>query len=177
VPPAVQRRVLFWGVLGALVMRGIMIVAGVALVERFSVVLAVFGLLLVVSGVRMARQREEEVRPGGNRLSGLMRRLVPVTDGYDGDWFFVRRGGRLMATPLLVVLLTIESSDLVFALDSVPAVARRLCEAPRTGFAAGEAFGCQRSLRPTAAIDNVDSGSSPGADSRSSAADLLGGAR
>lgn len=122
VSAALQRRVLFWGVLGALVMRGLMIGVGVALVERFSAVLAVFGVFLVVSGIRMARQREEEVRPAGNRLTALVRRLVPVTDGYEGDRFFVRRGGRLMATPLLVVLLTIESTDLVFALDSVPAV-------------------------------------------------------
>jgi tellurite resistance protein TerC len=121
VPAALQRRVLLWGVLGALVLRGLMIVAGVALIERFEAILYLFGVFLVVSGIRMALQRVE-VRPAENRLTALFRRLVPVTEGFEGDRFVVRRGGQLMATPLLVVLLTIESTDLAFAIDSIPAV-------------------------------------------------------
>ncbi len=122
VPAAYQRRVLFWGVLGALIMRAVMIVVGAALIERFSWVLYLFGAFLIVSGIRMARQREEEVHPEGNPLIGLVRRILPVTDEYAEDRFFVRRGGRLMATPLFIVLLTIESTDLVFAVDSIPAI-------------------------------------------------------
>jgi tellurite resistance protein TerC len=122
VPPGLQRRVLFWGVLGALVMRGLLIVVGLTLVERFDVLLALIGVFLVVSGIRLVRQREEVVRPMENRLTTLVRRLIPVSDGYGDERFFVRRGGRRVATPLFIVLLTIESTDLAFAFDSIPAV-------------------------------------------------------
>ena len=122
VPAAYQRRVLFWGVLGALIMRAAMIVTGAGLIARFAWVLYLFGAFLIFSGVRMALQREEEVDPDGNPLIRLVRQALPVTDEYAGNRFFMRRGGRLLATPLFLVLLTIETTDLVFAVDSIPAV-------------------------------------------------------
>ncbi|MDQ3328078.1 MAG: TerC family protein [Chloroflexota bacterium] len=122
VPPAQQHRVLFWGILGALVMRGAMIVVGTALITRFHWIIYVFGGFLIFTGIRMAVRREEEVHPERNPLIKAVRRLIPVTEDYEGRHFFVRRDGVRMATPLLVVLVMIESTDLVFALDSIPAI-------------------------------------------------------
>jgi tellurite resistance protein TerC len=122
VPEIYQHRVLFWGILGALLMRGAMILAGAALIEAFHWIIYVFGAFLIFTGVRLAFQRDESLRPEDNPLVRLFRRLMPVTQGYTGAKFFVRRAGRLMATPLLLVLLVVESTDLVFALDSIPAI-------------------------------------------------------
>jgi tellurite resistance protein TerC len=122
VPARYQHRVLFWGVVGALVMRAGFIAAGATLLDRFSWTVYVFGAFLLVTGVRMARQREEHVDPSRNPLLRLLRRRVPMTDGYDGQRFFVRRAGRLLATPLLAVLLVVETTDVVFAVDSIPAI-------------------------------------------------------
>jgi tellurite resistance protein TerC len=122
VPDVYQHRVLFWGILGALLMRGAMILAGAALIEAFHWIIYVFGAFLIFTGVRLAFQRDESLRPEDNPLVKLFRRLMPVTQGYTGPKFFVRRAGRLMATPLLIVLLVVESTDLVFALDSIPAI-------------------------------------------------------
>jgi tellurite resistance protein TerC len=122
VPARYQHRVLFWGVVGALVMRAGFIAAGATLLDRFSWTVYVFGAFLLVTGVRMARQREEHVDPSRNPLLRLLRRRVPMTDGYDGQRFFVRRAGRLVATPLLAVLLVVETTDVVFAVDSIPAI-------------------------------------------------------
>jgi tellurite resistance protein TerC len=122
VPDVYQHRVLFWGILGALLMRGAMILAGAALIEAFHWIIYVFGAFLIFTGVRLAFQRAESLRPEDNPLVRLFRRLMPVTQGYAGAKFFVRRAGRLMATPLLLVLLVVESTDLVFALDSIPAI-------------------------------------------------------
>jgi tellurite resistance protein TerC len=122
VPDVYQHRVLFWGILGALLMRGAMILAGAALIEAFHWIIYVFGAFLIFTGVRLAFQRDESLRPEDNPLVRLFRRLMPVTEGYAGAKFFVRRAGRLMATPLLLVLLVVESTDLVFALDSIPAI-------------------------------------------------------
>jgi tellurite resistance protein TerC len=122
VPAAYQHRVLFWGVFGALVLRGILIAVGTALVESFSWVLYLFGVFLIIAGLRLAAHRTREVHPNQNLLVRLARRLFPVTEGYEGTRFFVRRNGQLLITPLLLVLLVIESSDLLFALDSIPAV-------------------------------------------------------
>ncbi|WP_217708386.1 TerC family protein [Nonomuraea rhodomycinica] len=122
VPARYQHRVLFLGVLGALVFRGVFIAAGSVLIASFSWILYVFGAFLVLTGIRMARHRDESVDPGSSRTLRLFRRLVPVTDDYHGQRFLVRQGGRWVATPLLAVLVLVEVSDIVFAVDSIPAV-------------------------------------------------------
>jgi tellurite resistance protein TerC len=122
VPARYQHRVLFWGVLGALVMRGLMIAAGAALITRFHWIVYVFGAFLVVTGLRMATQREAGIEPESNPVIRLVRRLVPVTSRYDGQRFFVREAGRRAATPLFVVLVFVETTDLIFAVDSIPAI-------------------------------------------------------
>lgn len=119
VPRRYQHRVLFLGVIGALAMRGVLIAAGSALLSRFDWVLYVFGAFLVVAAWRMLRARRGHAAPAG---AGLIRQLIPATAGYHGDRLWVRRAGRLTATPLLTVLILIEVSDLVFAVDSLPAV-------------------------------------------------------
>jgi len=121
VPAAYQRRVLFAGVVGALVLRGAFIAAGATLVERFSWTFYLFGALLVAAAVRMVRGGGHSRPPGGLALRGL-RRVIPVTEEYDGARFLTRRAGRLVATPLLAVLVTIETADVIFAIDSIPAV-------------------------------------------------------
>jgi tellurite resistance protein TerC len=122
VPAAIQHRVLFWGILGALVMRGALIAAGSFLLARFHFLVWVFGGFLVVTGVKMAFHDASGLHPEKNPLVRLARRLFRVTDSYEGDAFFVRRGGATWATPLFLVLLVVESMDLVFAVDSVPAI-------------------------------------------------------
>jgi len=121
VPGQYQHKVLFWGILGALLMRGVFIVAGVGLIRRFSWITYAFGVLLVYSGLKLLRQGETEIRPEKNPVLRLFRRTFPVTKEYVGGQFFTRRDG-LYATPLLVVLLVVESSDILFAVDSIPAV-------------------------------------------------------
>lgn len=122
VPAAYQHRVLFWGILGALLMRGAFIAVGATLLATFHWVMYVFGAFLVYTGIRLVTQKEVAVNPGSSGIVKLVRRFVPVTDEYEGHNFFVRRNGQLFATPLFVVLAIIESSDLMFALDSVPAI-------------------------------------------------------
>jgi len=125
VPDEQQHRVLFWGVLGALVMRGIFIGAGVGLISRFHWVLYVFGSLLIYSGIRVCVIGEHQIDPSANPVVKALRRWVPVTDDYQGARFFVRNlqeNSRLYVTPLLVVLLVIESTDILFAVDSIPAI-------------------------------------------------------
>jgi len=122
VPSAYQHRVLFWGILGALIMRGILIAVGAVLLEQFHWILYVFGAFLIFTGIRMGLQKETNVDPEKNPLLTLARRIIPVTRDYEQDRFIVRRAGMLMATPLLLVLLVVESTDLVFAVDSIPAV-------------------------------------------------------
>jgi tellurite resistance protein TerC len=117
-----QHRVLFWGVLGALVMRGLFIVAGVQLVRHFHAVLYFFGAFLLFMGVRLIFHRPQKFDPSSSRLIRLARRLFPVSEDYAGGQFFTRCGGRLCATPLLLVLIMIEVADLTFAVDSIPAV-------------------------------------------------------
>ena len=121
VPPGHQHKVLFWGILGALIMRAIFIAAGVGLIQRFHWIVYVFGAFLVYSGVKLFRQGEAEIHPEKNPVLRLFRRWVPVTNDYEGDKFFVRRTG-LFATPLLVVLVVVETTDLLFAVDSIPAI-------------------------------------------------------
>lgn len=122
VPAAYQHRVLFWGVLGALVMRGVLIVAGTALIREFEWVLYIFGAFLIFTGVRMAMMDEGEVEPDKNPIVKWVRRFMPVTEEYEGQNFFVRRNAALYATPLLLVLVVVETTDLLFALDSIPAI-------------------------------------------------------
>lgn len=122
VPVLYQRRVLFWGVLGALVMRGIFIAAGAALLHRFHWLMYVFGAFLIFTAIKLALGGETEIKPERNPVIRLFRKIMPVTEHFDGERFFVRHGAQLMATPLFLVLLIVESTDLVFAVDSIPAV-------------------------------------------------------
>jgi tellurite resistance protein TerC len=122
VSPVYQHRVLFWGILGALVMRGILIAVGAVLLEEFHWILYLFGAFLLFTGIRMGLQKETEVHPEKNPLLKLTRRVLPVTENYERDRFVVRRGGQLLVTPLFLALLIVESTDLVFAIDSIPAV-------------------------------------------------------
>jgi tellurite resistance protein TerC len=126
VPPKHQHRVLFWGVLGALVFRGAMIGAGSLLLQRFEWIIYVFGAFLVVTGVRMAFQDEADIEPESNPALRLIRRVLPVSRSYDGQHFFTKEkvDGRLRraATPLFVVLVLVETTDLIFAVDSIPAI-------------------------------------------------------
>ncbi|MHB1131244.1 MAG: TerC/Alx family metal homeostasis membrane protein [Chloroflexota bacterium] len=122
VPAAYQYRVLFWGILGALVMRALLIAAGITLIERFHWMIYVFGAFLIFTGIKMLQQRDKEIHPEKNPVLRLFRRLMPVSDRYEGQSFFVRHAGRLVATPLFVVLLVVETTDVVFALDSIPAI-------------------------------------------------------
>jgi len=121
VPAAYQHRVLFWGIVGAVVFRLAFILAGAALLAAFHWIIYVFGGLLIVTGLRMLRSGEE-VHPERNRLVALARRILPVVSAYRGAAFFVRDGGRLAATPLMIALLTVEATDIVFAVDSIPAI-------------------------------------------------------
>jgi tellurite resistance protein TerC len=122
VPREYQFRVLFWGIFGALVMRAIFIFAGVAVLERFEWVLYVFGAFLLVTAVRIARHRETEVHPERNPVLRFVQRIVPSSNSYDGQKLFTRRTGRRLATPLFIVLVLVETTDVVFAVDSVPAI-------------------------------------------------------
>ncbi len=122
VPPAYQHRVLFWGILGALVMRAGFILAGAALLSAFHWIIYVFGAFLLFTGVKMALMRDAEIHPEQNPVIRLVRRLMPVTASYQDAHFFVRQGGRWAATPLFLVLAVIETTDLVFAVDSIPAI-------------------------------------------------------
>jgi tellurite resistance protein TerC len=122
VPQLYQHQVLFWGVLGALVMRAIMIAAGAALITKFAWIIYVFGAFLILTGIKMIVKREEEIHPERNPVVRWFKRIMPVTPEYRGDKFFVRENGIRMATPLFVVLLLVELSDLIFAVDSIPAI-------------------------------------------------------
>lgn len=125
VPAAYQHRVLFWGILGAIVLRGVFILAGAAVVERFHWVLYLFGAFLLFTGGKLLFQKDEDDDDESihdNKVVKLVRRFLPVTEGYRHEAFFVREGGKLMATPLFLVLVVIELSDLIFAVDSIPTI-------------------------------------------------------
>ena len=122
VPPAYQHRVLVWGIVGAVVFRIAFIAAGASLLDAFSWMIYVFGGFLVFTGVRMAISKEVEVHPENNPALRFLRRLMPITSDYEGTRFFVRQAGVLMATPLLAVLVVIETTDIIFAVDSIPAI-------------------------------------------------------
>jgi tellurite resistance protein TerC len=122
VPDTLQHRVLFWGVLGALVMRAIFIFAGGAFLAKFHWAIYVFGGILALTGLKLLRAGDEKVDPDKNFAVRLFRKLMPVTDGYRGDKFIVRENGVRMATPLLLCLVAVEATDLIFAVDSIPAI-------------------------------------------------------
>lgn len=122
VPTAYQHRVLFWGILGALVMRAVFIFLGAALIQRFHWVLHVFGVILVLTGIKLLLQRNAEVHPERNPLFRLFKRVVPSVGEYHGQRFTVVKDGRRYATPLLLVLVAVEATDVVFAVDSIPAI-------------------------------------------------------
>lgn len=122
VPAAYQHRVLFFGILGALVMRAVFILVGAALLAAFHWMIYVFGAALVMLGLKMLVQQDGEVHPERNPLFRLFKRLVPAADSYRGSHFFVREGRKWLATPLLLVLMAIEATDVVFAVDSIPAI-------------------------------------------------------
>jgi len=117
-----QRKVLFWGILGALIMRALFIAAGVTLIKQFHFIIYLFGAFLIYTGIKMFTHDEEEVEPEGNLLLRLFRRFFPVSKKFHRDRFFLKVKNRWIATPLFVVLLAIESTDVIFALDSIPAV-------------------------------------------------------
>ena len=122
-PSEAQPKVLKWGILGAIVMRFIMITAGALLLQRFEWIIYVFGGILILTGIRMLLQKDQRIEPEKNPIVRLARRVLPFTDSYDGAHFTRRtRSGRLLATPLVLVLLVVEWSDLVFAIDSIPAI-------------------------------------------------------
>ena len=121
VPDILQHRVLFWGILGALLARGTFILAGVSLIRQFHWIVYVFGMLLVWSGIKLLREGDKEINPEKNPVLRAFRRWMPVTDDYVGEKFWVRQPG-LYATPLVVVLLVVETTDILFAVDSIPAV-------------------------------------------------------
>jgi tellurite resistance protein TerC len=122
VPTAYQHKVLFWGILGALVMRVIFIFAGIELIHRFHWLIYLFGGFLIITGIRMAFAGDTKLEPEKNPVVKLIRRIFPVTASFEGDSFFVRKDAKLWATPLFVVVILIETTDLIFAVDSIPAI-------------------------------------------------------
>jgi tellurite resistance protein TerC len=122
VPKIYEHRVLFWGVIGAIVMRAIFIAVGATLIERFAWIMYVFGAILILTGIRLLMQRESEPHPERNPLFRAAQKLIPAVPEYHGKSFFVRLNGRWFATPLLLVLVAIEATDVVFAVDSIPAI-------------------------------------------------------
>jgi tellurite resistance protein TerC len=122
VPARYQHRVLFWGIFGALVFRGLFIAGGAALLDRFHFTIYIFGAFLVLTGIRMAMHRDEEVHPERNPVLTLFRRIVPMTSAYHGQRFTVIEAGKRVATPLMAVLVLVETTDVLFAVDSIPAI-------------------------------------------------------
>jgi tellurite resistance protein TerC len=114
--------VLFWGVVGALVLRGVFVLVGAGLLERYDWMIYVFGAFLIYTGIRMAFHRDAEVHPERNPILRLTRRVVPMTGDFEGEGFFVRRAGKLYATPLFAVIVVVMTTDVVFAVDSIPAI-------------------------------------------------------
>ncbi len=121
IPSDCQHRVLFWGILGALAMRGLFLLVGVALIEKFHWTIYVLGAILLLTGIKLLFQKEDQMEPEKNIVLRLARRFLPVTDQYEGSRFFVVRDGRRLATPLFLALLVVETTDVLFAVDSVPA--------------------------------------------------------
>lgn len=122
VPPRYQHKVLFWGILGALVMRASMIAVGAKLIAEFAWIIYVFGAFLILTGIKMIAKQETDIHPEQTLVVRLFRRFIPVTRDYHEGHFFVRQQGAIMATPLFIALLVVEFTDLIFAVDSIPAI-------------------------------------------------------
>ncbi len=122
VDPKYQHRVLFWGILGAIILRFIFIFLGITLINKFEWILYIFGAILIFSALKMLKNEDKEIHPDKNPVIKLFKKIFPVSNEYDGGKFFTRIGGKLMATPMFIVLIVIESSDVVFAIDSIPAI-------------------------------------------------------
>lgn len=122
VPAVYQHKILFWGVFGAIVMRAIFIFLGVALISKFHWIIYVFGAFLVITGLKMAFSKNKKIHPEKNPVIRLMKRFIPLSNDYEGGRFFVRRKGMVLATPLALVLIVIETTDIIFAVDSIPAI-------------------------------------------------------
>jgi tellurite resistance protein TerC len=122
VPLVYQHKVLFWGILGALIMRALFIVAGITLIEKVHWVIYIFGGFLILTGIKIALQKEKEIRPERNPVLRIFRRFMPVSDRYENGKFFLKKERRYLATPLSIVLLVVETTDIVFAVDSIPAI-------------------------------------------------------
>ena len=122
VEPRDQRRVLNWGIIGVIILRGLLILMGTAIVHEFHWVLYLFGLILIYSGYRMAFGKDESVHPERNKVLIIFKKFFPISKSYHGHWFFTKEAGRWVATPMFVVLLVIETTDVVFAVDSIPAI-------------------------------------------------------
>ena len=122
VPAKFQYKILIWGILGALIMRGLFIVLGAFLIAQFHWILYLFGVFLVVTGIKMGFGKDKKIEPEKNPMLKLMRKFLPIAEGYEDGKFFTKRNGRILGSPLLVVLVVIESTDVVFAVDSIPAV-------------------------------------------------------
>ncbi len=122
IQPKHQHKVLFWGILGALILRAIFIFAGVALINKFHWIIYIFGAFLIFTGIKMLFHKDEKIEPEKNPIVKLFKKLFPVTDQYDKDKFFTKINAKRVATPLFVVLIMIEFTDLIFAVDSIPAI-------------------------------------------------------
>lgn len=122
VPAIYQHKVLFWGIVGALIMRALFILGGIALIHKFHWIVYILGVVLIISGIKLVSEKEKEVHPEKNVVLKLFRFFMPATTEYHGDKFFVKINGKTWATPMFIVLLIVETTDVVFAIDSVPAV-------------------------------------------------------
>lgn len=122
VPDKYQHKVLFWGIFGALVFRFIFIFIGVALIEQFHWVIYIFGAFLIFTGIKLGLEKDKEIQPEKNPILKIVRRFVPITSDFHGPDFFIKKRGRYIATPMIIVLIVIETTDIVFALDSIPAI-------------------------------------------------------
>jgi tellurite resistance protein TerC len=122
VPSRYQHNVLFWGIFGALVMRAIFIFTGIAIIQKFHFVMYIFGAFLIFTGIKMGLRKDRKVHPEKNPMLKFVRRFVPITGGYEKEKFLVREKGRMFVTPLMIVLIAIETTDVIFAVDSIPAI-------------------------------------------------------
>lgn len=122
IPAVYQHKVLFWGIIGALIMRAIFIALGITLIEKFHFIIYIFGAFLIFTGIRMAIQKDKELHPERNPVVKLFRRFMPITNSYEDGKFFKKVDGRSYATPLFVTLIIVETTDLIFAVDSIPAI-------------------------------------------------------
>lgn len=122
VPPVHQHKILFWGIVGALAMRALFIAVGITLIEKFHWMIYVFGVVLVVTGIRIAMEKDKEIHPENNPILKALRRFLPMTETYEGEKFFVKKAGKVFATPLFLALVIVETTDVIFAVDSIPAI-------------------------------------------------------